>query len=71
MCKFMLVMMIEFCFCRRKVLVTHENSNIEITGQILQCLRPGAWLNDEVKQDLLLFCGNYKYLALAIGQDAY
>ncbi|KAG6726467.1 hypothetical protein I3842_02G081600 [Carya illinoinensis] len=33
---------------RRKVLVTHENSNIEITGEILQCLRPGAWLNDEV-----------------------
>ncbi|XAR48696.1 Ulp1 peptidase [Bertholletia excelsa] len=33
---------------RRKVLVTHENSNIEITGQLLQCLRPGAWLNDEV-----------------------
>ncbi|KAA8548936.1 hypothetical protein F0562_000620 [Nyssa sinensis] len=32
----------------RKVLVTHENSNIEITGKILQCLRPGAWLNDEV-----------------------
>ncbi|KAK4425862.1 Ubiquitin-like-specific protease ESD4 [Sesamum alatum] len=33
---------------RRKVLVTHENSNIDITGEILQCLRPGAWLNDEV-----------------------
>ncbi|XP_024022610.1 ubiquitin-like-specific protease ESD4 [Morus notabilis] len=33
---------------RRKVLVAHENSNIEITGQLLQCLRPGAWLNDEV-----------------------
>ncbi|KAK2998682.1 hypothetical protein RJ639_022866, partial [Escallonia herrerae] len=33
---------------RRKILVTHENSNIEITGQVLQCLRPGAWLNDEV-----------------------
>lgn len=33
---------------RRKVLVTHENSNIEITGELLQCLRPGAWLNDEV-----------------------
>lgn len=30
------------------MLVTHENSNIEITGEILQCLRPGAWLNDEV-----------------------
>lgn len=33
---------------RRKVLVTHENSNIEITGELLHCLRPGAWLNDEV-----------------------
>lgn len=33
---------------RRKVLVTHENSNIEITGEILRCLRPCAWLNDEV-----------------------
>ncbi|KAL0414739.1 UNVERIFIED_CONTAM: Ubiquitin-like-specific protease ESD4 [Sesamum radiatum] len=33
---------------RRKVLVTHEISNIDITGEILQCLRPGAWLNDEV-----------------------
>ncbi|KAG6593970.1 Ubiquitin-like-specific protease ESD4, partial [Cucurbita argyrosperma subsp. sororia] len=33
---------------RSKVLVTHENSNIEITAQALQCLRPGAWLNDEV-----------------------
>ncbi|GFZ21799.1 cysteine proteinases superfamily protein [Actinidia rufa] len=33
---------------RRKVLVTHENSNIQITGEVLQCLRPGAWLNDEV-----------------------
>ncbi|KAL8121571.1 ubiquitin-like-specific protease ESD4 [Apium graveolens] len=33
---------------RRKVLVTHQESNIEITGEMLQCLRPGAWLNDEV-----------------------
>ncbi|RVX21983.1 Ubiquitin-like-specific protease ESD4 [Vitis vinifera] len=33
---------------RRKVLVTHEISNIEITGEILQCLQPTAWLNDEV-----------------------
>ncbi|OAY56009.1 ubiquitin-like-specific protease ESD4 isoform X2 [Manihot esculenta] len=32
----------------RKVLVTHKNSNIDITGEILQCLGPGAWLNDEV-----------------------
>lgn len=40
------------CIClivfRRKVLVTHKSSNIDITGEILQCLRPGAWLNDEV-----------------------
>ncbi|XP_022870156.1 ubiquitin-like-specific protease ESD4, partial [Olea europaea var. sylvestris] len=33
--------------CRRKVLVSHKNSNIDITGEILQCLKPGAWLNDE------------------------
>ncbi|KAI3692237.1 hypothetical protein L6452_32048 [Arctium lappa] len=33
---------------RRKILVTHENSNITITGEVLQCLRPRAWLNDEV-----------------------
>ncbi|KAJ0914842.1 putative Ulp1 peptidase [Helianthus annuus] len=33
---------------RRKVLVTHDNSNITITGEVLRCLRPGAWLNDEV-----------------------
>ncbi|KAH9318397.1 hypothetical protein KI387_020166, partial [Taxus chinensis] len=31
-----------------EVLVMHESSNIEITGRILQCLMPGAWLNDEV-----------------------
>ncbi|KAG0478521.1 hypothetical protein HPP92_013240 [Vanilla planifolia] len=31
-----------------EVLVTHKPSNIEITGEILQCLSPGAWLNDEV-----------------------
>ncbi|KAF8084590.1 hypothetical protein N665_0711s0019 [Sinapis alba] len=33
---------------RRKVLVSHESSNIDITGEILQCLTPSAWLNDEV-----------------------
>ncbi|XP_057547731.1 ubiquitin-like-specific protease ESD4 isoform X3 [Amaranthus tricolor] len=33
---------------RSKILVNHENSNIDITGEILQCLRPGEWLNDEV-----------------------
>ncbi|KAI3804570.1 hypothetical protein L1987_26216 [Smallanthus sonchifolius] len=31
-----------------KVLAAHENSNITITGEVLQCLRPRAWLNDEV-----------------------
>ncbi|XP_073142360.1 ubiquitin-like-specific protease ESD4 [Henckelia pumila] len=35
-------------FNRRKVLVTHKDSNIDITGEILRCLSPGAWLNDEV-----------------------
>ncbi|KAI3883880.1 hypothetical protein MKX03_017343 [Papaver bracteatum] len=35
-------------FNRQKILVTHQKSNIEITGQILQCLKPGGWLNDEV-----------------------
>ncbi|XP_057757002.1 ubiquitin-like-specific protease ESD4 isoform X1 [Arachis stenosperma] len=33
---------------RRKILVTHDESNIEISGEKFQCLRPGAWLNDEV-----------------------
>ncbi|CAK7333207.1 unnamed protein product [Dovyalis caffra] len=33
---------------RRRVLVSHNNSNIDITGQTLHCLAPGAWLNDEV-----------------------
>lgn len=32
----------------REVLVMHENSNIEITKGLLQCLLPGGWLNDEV-----------------------
>jgi len=30
------------------ILVTHKNSNIDITGKILRCLKPGKWLNDEV-----------------------
>ncbi|KAL5724769.1 Ulp1 peptidase [Ranunculus cassubicifolius] len=30
------------------VLVTHEESNIEITGEVFQCLKPRGWLNDEV-----------------------
>lgn len=33
---------------RGKVLITHKNSNIDITGILLQCLKPGKWLNDEV-----------------------
>ncbi|CAN8323533.1 unnamed protein product [Cochlearia groenlandica] len=33
---------------RRKVLVSHKDSNIEIHGGTLQCLRPFAWLNDDV-----------------------
>ena len=28
--------------------MTHESSNIDITGEVLQCLTPSAWLNDEV-----------------------
>ncbi|KAL9410313.1 hypothetical protein AB3S75_044139 [Citrus x aurantiifolia] len=32
----------------RAVLVSHTETGIDITGKILQCLRPGAWLNDEV-----------------------
>ncbi|KAI5415744.1 ubiquitin-like-specific protease ESD4 [Lathyrus oleraceus] len=33
---------------RKKILVVHENSNIEISGEKFQCLRPSGWLNDEV-----------------------
>ncbi|KAG4946306.1 hypothetical protein GLYMA_15G148700v4 [Glycine max] len=33
---------------RWRILVTHKNSNIEITGEKFQCLRPAGWLNDEV-----------------------
>ncbi|XP_020227059.1 ubiquitin-like-specific protease ESD4 [Cajanus cajan] len=33
---------------RWKILVNHEKSGIEISGEKFQCLRPGAWLNDEV-----------------------
>ncbi|KAF8085166.1 hypothetical protein N665_0678s0022 [Sinapis alba] len=32
----------------QNILVTHENSNIDITGETLRCLKPGQWLNDEV-----------------------
>lgn len=30
------------------ILVSHENSNIDITVEKLRCLKPGQWLNDEV-----------------------
>ncbi|KAL7080917.1 hypothetical protein ACP275_14G008400 [Erythranthe tilingii] len=33
---------------RREVLVSHSNCNIDITGENLQCLSPGGWLNDDV-----------------------
>ncbi|ESW10909.1 hypothetical protein PHAVU_009G248500 [Phaseolus vulgaris] len=33
---------------RWTILVTHENSNIEITGEKFRCLRSTGWLNDEV-----------------------
>lgn len=36
------------------MLVIHKNSNIEISGEVLQCLRPYAWLNDEVISSMLL-----------------
>ncbi|KAG0495718.1 hypothetical protein HPP92_000409 [Vanilla planifolia] len=31
-----------------EILVIHEPSHITITRKVLQCLRPGCWLNDEV-----------------------
>ncbi|KAH9575977.1 hypothetical protein CY35_01G139300 [Sphagnum magellanicum] len=33
---------------RNEVLALHDNSNIEVTRAVIQCLLPGAWLNDEV-----------------------
>lgn len=33
---------------RMKVLVLHKHSGIEIRGETLQCLKPCAWLNDDV-----------------------
>lgn len=33
---------------RRQLLVQHEPSNIDLSREALQCLKPGAWLNDEV-----------------------
>ena len=34
---------------RSEILVLHEETNIEVTRAIMQCLLPGAWLNDEVR----------------------
>ncbi|KAG7548876.1 Papain-like cysteine peptidase superfamily [Arabidopsis suecica] len=31
-----------------KILVSHKKSNIDISGDTLQCLMPNQWLNDEV-----------------------
>ncbi|XP_020688546.1 ubiquitin-like-specific protease 1A isoform X2 [Dendrobium catenatum] len=36
------------CCNSHEILVRHEPSNIVISWGDLQCLRPGAWLNDEV-----------------------
>ncbi|KAL2620875.1 hypothetical protein R1flu_001080 [Riccia fluitans] len=33
---------------RNKVLTFHEKSGIDVTRAVMQCLLPGAWLNDEV-----------------------
>lgn len=33
---------------RHELLILHEETNIEVTRAIIQCLVPGAWLNDEV-----------------------
>ncbi|KAE8669636.1 Ubiquitin-like-specific protease 1A [Hibiscus syriacus] len=33
---------------KKRVLVSHENSSIDIRGEVLQCLKPDKWLNDEV-----------------------
>ncbi|KAL3690661.1 hypothetical protein R1sor_004312 [Riccia sorocarpa] len=33
---------------RNKVLIFHKKSGIDVTRSVMQCLLPGAWLNDEV-----------------------
>lgn len=33
---------------RGKLLVNHASSNIDITGEIIMCLKPKSWLNDDV-----------------------
>ncbi|CAA7399907.1 unnamed protein product [Spirodela intermedia] len=38
----------KFHLRKHEILVLHEGSNIEITRDVIQCLRHGAWLNDEV-----------------------
>ncbi|XVE82149.1 hypothetical protein DITRI_Ditri15bG0123600 [Diplodiscus trichospermus] len=32
----------------KKILVSHESSRIDIRGEVLLCLKPATWLNDEV-----------------------
>jgi len=38
----------ECLFGLLQVLVTHPKANIELTRELLQCMRQGQWLNDEV-----------------------
>ena len=43
------ILRLTFNFCHRhQVLVQHERSNIDLTRAAIQCLKPGAWLNDDV-----------------------
>lgn len=43
-------------------MIAHENSCIDITGEKLQCLKPGAWLNDEVIFSLSVLHASHKIL---------
>lgn len=53
-------------------MVTHQESNIEITGELLQCLRPGAWLNDEViTLAFVLLCGYKSKLTILMNLKMY
>lgn len=52
-------MFTRFHLRKHEVLVLHEGSNIEITRDVIQCLRHGAWLNDEVIS--LFFCALLTY----------
>ncbi|KAH7444111.1 hypothetical protein KP509_02G064800 [Ceratopteris richardii] len=40
---------------RKELLVQHEPSNIDLSREALQCLMPGAWLNDEVEKIIKTF----------------